>query len=72
MAIYIVDSPIDYMTKIKIYPIYISSPFVEIFDSGYFNKIKGCWTSTGLKECAKQCGSFDKLNEQFVEKKEYE
>lgn len=66
------DSRIDYMTKIKIYPNLYKQSFVEIFDSGYFNKIKGCWTSTGLKECAKQCGSFDKLNEQFVEKKEYE
>ena len=37
----------------------------DIFASGYFDPIAGCWNTTGLKECSKQCGSFDKLNEQF-------
>ena len=40
----------------------------DIFASGYFDLIAGCWNTTGLKECSKQCGSFDKLNEQFVER----
>ena len=62
------DSRIDYMTKIKEYPNLHRNTMQEIFDSNFFNKISSCWTSTGLKECAKQCGSFDKLNEQFVEK----
>lgn len=62
------DSRIDYMTKIKEYPNLHKNTMQEIFDSNFFNKISSCWTSTGLKECAKQCGSFDKLNEQFVEK----
>ena len=40
----------------------------DIFASGYFDPIAGCWNTTGLKECPKQCGSFDKLNEQFSQK----
>jgi len=38
----------------------------EIFQSGYFNKIEKCWNSSGLKECSKQCGSFDKQGAQFI------
>ena len=44
--------------------------FKEIFDSNFFSSISGCWTSTGLAECSKQCGKFDKLNAQF-ERKEH-
>lgn len=60
------ESRIDYMIKINRYPNLYKESLEEIFNSGYFNKIKGCWTSTGLKECSKQCGSFDKLKEQFT------
>jgi MoaA/NifB/PqqE/SkfB family radical SAM enzyme len=59
------DSKIDYRIKINQSPNLYKSSLKEIFDSNYFNKIKGCWSSTGLKECSKQCGSFDKLKEQF-------
>ncbi len=60
------DSRIDYKIKINQNPNLHKTSLREIFDSGYFEKIKGCWTTTGLKECSKQCGSFDKLREQFV------
>lgn len=58
-------SRIDYMDKIDWYPNLKNCSLKEIFNSGYFKKIEGCWTTSGLKECGKQCGSFDKLNEQF-------
>lgn len=65
-------SRIDYMTKIKKYPNLNNHSMREIFDSGFFTSISNCWTTTGLKECSKQCGTFDKLNAQFVNVKEYE
>ncbi len=37
----------------------------EIFDSNYFKEIEDTWGHTPLKECSKQCGSFDKLGAQF-------
>ena len=59
------------MIKIKEYPNLHKYSFAEIFNNGFFNKISSCWNSTGLKECSKQCGSFDKLNAQF-ERHEHE
>ncbi len=56
----------DYLEKIKEFPNLTNNSLKEIFDSGYFSKISNCWITTGLKECSKQCGSFDKLNEQFI------
>lgn len=56
---------IDYKDKIRVYPNLKKNTLVEIFDSGYFEKIASCWTSTGLRECSKQCGSFNKLKAQF-------
>lgn len=58
---------LDYMIKIKDVPSLHKNTLKEIFDMGYFNKIKDTWTSCGLKTCSKQCGSFDKLNKQFDE-----
>ena len=66
------DGRIEYMGKIKRFPNLHNTSLREIFDSGFFRDISGCWTTTGLKECSKQCGSFDKLNSQFVEKIEHE
>lgn len=60
------DSRIDYMDKISDMPNLHNQSLQEIFDSGYFSKISNCWDSTGLRECSKQCGSFDKLQEQFT------
>jgi MoaA/NifB/PqqE/SkfB family radical SAM enzyme len=56
---------IDYKDKIRVYPNLKKNTLEEIFESGYFNKIASCWDTTGLRECGKQCGSFDKLNEQY-------
>ena len=63
-------SRIDYMVKIGKFPNLHKQSFKEIFDSNFFSSISGCWTSTGLAECSKQCGKFDKLNAQF-ERKEH-
>tara|TARA_B100000035_G_C21035924_1_gene570960 strand:- start:939 stop:1862 length:924 start_codon:yes stop_codon:yes gene_type:complete len=62
------ENRIDYLNKIKIWPNLNNTSLKDIFASGYFDLIAGCWNTTGLKECSKQCGSFDKLNEQFVER----
>jgi hypothetical protein len=56
----------DYMDKIFNMPNLKTQTLAEIFQSGYFNRIEKCWNSTGLKECSKQCGSFDKLGAQFI------
>lgn len=42
-----------------------TSTIEEIFDSGYFNKIEETWKSKPLRQCSRQCGKFDRLNEQF-------
>lgn len=60
------ESRIDYMDKIGMWPNLNINTLKEIFNSGYFDKVSSCWNTTGLKECSKQCGSFDKLNKQFV------
>jgi len=57
---------IDYMSKVGEFPSLKTQTLEEIFASGFFNKISGCWNTTGLTECSKNCGSFDRLNEQFV------
>tara|TARA_B100000676_G_C18061015_1_gene837747 strand:+ start:254 stop:1246 length:993 start_codon:yes stop_codon:yes gene_type:complete len=62
------ESRIDYLTKIKIWPNLNHTGLKDIFASGYFDRIAGCWDSGGLRECSRQCGTFDKLNEQFVER----
>jgi MoaA/NifB/PqqE/SkfB family radical SAM enzyme len=59
-------SRIDYMDKINSFPNLRNQTLKEIFNSGYFRQISSCWSSTGLRECGKQCGSFDKLGEQYV------
>ena len=61
------ESRIDYMEKISEFPNLHRQTLEEIFDSGYFTKIEAQWGTVGLKECTKQCGSFDKLGAQFVE-----
>lgn len=61
------ESRIDYMEKISEFPNLHRETLKEIFDSGFFSKIEAQWGTVGLKECTKQCGSFDKLGAQFVE-----
>lgn len=60
------DSRLDYMIKIKQVPNLNTHTLEQIFDSGYFDRIQDAWSTCGLKECSKQCGSFDKLNRQFA------
>jgi MoaA/NifB/PqqE/SkfB family radical SAM enzyme len=59
------DSRIDYMDNIGVLPDLNINSLVEIFDSGYFNKIAETWSNNPLMECSKQCGNFDKLGAQF-------
>jgi len=61
------ESRIDYMEKISEFPNLHRKTLKEIFDGGFFSKIETQWSTAGLKECTKQCGSFDKLGVQFVE-----
>ena len=59
-------SRIDYLDKIDIFPNLNDHSLKEIFDSDYFNKIERTWNTCGLKECGKQCGSFDRQKAQYV------
>jgi len=66
------QSKIDYMIKVNSIPNLYKQSLEEIFNSGFFSKISSCWTTTGLKECSRQCGTFDKLNKQFTERTQNE
>jgi len=59
------DNRIDYMNKIGIIHNLNKMSLKDIFDSDFFNKIADTWDTDPLIECSKQCGSIDKLNEQF-------
>lgn len=61
-------SRIDYLDVIGHWPNLKKSTLLEIFESGYFDKIEQAWTTCGLKACSKQCGSFDRMNAQWVER----
>lgn len=60
-------SRVDYMDRIGTFPNLNKQTLKEIFDSGYFRKIEETWANLPLKECSKQCGSFDMLGVQFNE-----
>jgi|LakMenEpi03Aug12_release.lakeMendotaPanAssembly.Ray.scaffolds.fasta_scaffold94481_2 MoaA/NifB/PqqE/SkfB family radical SAM enzyme len=64
------SSPIryEYLDTIGYWPSLTKQTLEEIFDSGYFASIEKSWTTCGLKICSKHCGSFDKLNAQWVER----
>lgn len=64
----VATSRIDYLDVIGHWPNLKNSTLKEIFDSGYFDEIEKTWTTCGLKACSKQCGSFDKMNEQWAER----
>lgn len=59
-------SRIDYMDKISMFPNLYDTSLREVFESDYFTRIESMWNSCGLRECSKQCGSFDKQREQYV------
>jgi MoaA/NifB/PqqE/SkfB family radical SAM enzyme len=58
-------SRIDYLNKIEKFYSLQNYSLKQIFDSGVFDKIKTTWDNEPLIECSKQCGNFDKFNEQF-------
>jgi MoaA/NifB/PqqE/SkfB family radical SAM enzyme len=59
-------SRVDYMNKIGVFPNLNKNSLKEIFESGFFEDIKNTWEGNCLRECAKQCGSFNKLKEQYT------
>ena len=61
------DTRIDYMDKIGVFPNLNNTSLENVFDGNFFNDIERTWTTDCLKECSKQCGSFDKLTAQFNE-----
>jgi MoaA/NifB/PqqE/SkfB family radical SAM enzyme len=62
------DTRYDYLDTIGYWPSLTKQTLTEIFDSGYFASIEKAWTTCGLKICNKQCGSFDRLNAQWIER----
>lgn len=58
-------SMVDYKDQGFITPNLNHSSMKDIFDSNYFSLIEETWTDKPLRECTKQCGKIDKLNEQF-------
>jgi MoaA/NifB/PqqE/SkfB family radical SAM enzyme len=62
------ESRIDYMDRIGKYPSLKKNTLKEIFETKFFNEIENTWSCSPLKECSKQCGSFDKLNSQYIER----
>jgi MoaA/NifB/PqqE/SkfB family radical SAM enzyme len=60
------DSRIEYMDRIDMLPNLHKQSLEDIFESRYFDKISNTWKNEPLKECARQCGKFDKLKEQYV------
>jgi MoaA/NifB/PqqE/SkfB family radical SAM enzyme len=62
------DSRIDYMDRIGVFPSLRKNTLEEIFNTKFFNQVENTWSCNPLMECSKQCGSFDKLNAQYVEK----
>jgi len=61
------ESRVDYMDQIDMLPSLRENTLEEIFNSDYFHKIESTWMNKPLRECSRQCGSFDKLGEQFVQ-----
>lgn len=60
------DTRIDYMDRIGQLPSLRKNTLAEIFKATYFKEIENTWSDRPLMECSKQCGSFDKLGEQYV------
>jgi MoaA/NifB/PqqE/SkfB family radical SAM enzyme len=55
---------VQYQFRVKEFANLHDRTLAEIFDSGYFDRIEKQWPGK-LGECAKQCGTFDKLGAQF-------
>jgi len=57
---------IDYMDRIGVYPNLNQTTISEIFNSNYFEKIASTWLDKPLIQCSDQCGTVDRLGEQFA------
>jgi len=58
-------SRIDFLNHFANYPNLHRNTMQEIFNDGFFDKIENTWKSTPLKECRKQCGVYNRFEEQF-------
>ena len=58
-------SRIDFLNHFANYPNLHRNTMQEVFDSNFFNKIEQGWKTNPLKECKKQCGTYDRFKEQF-------
>lgn len=58
-------SLVDYKDKGFVTPNLNSTSLVDIFNSGYFDRIEETWGNNCLRQCSRQCGEIDKLNEQY-------
>lgn len=58
-------SRIDFLNHFGSYPNLHSTTMQEVFSSNFFNKIEQGWKTNPLKECKKQCGTYDVFKEQF-------
>lgn len=61
------DTRIDYMDRIADFPNLNKIALEDIFSSGHFKRIEKTWSCSPLKECSKQCGTFDRHKQQFTE-----
>lgn len=59
------ENRIDYMDAVGYFPNLSESNLYDIFQSDFFKIIENTWAVKPLKECSRQCGSFDKLGAQF-------
>jgi MoaA/NifB/PqqE/SkfB family radical SAM enzyme len=57
-------SKLQYQFRVKEFANLHEHSLEDIFSSGYFDRIEQQWPNK-LGECAKQCGTFDKLGAQF-------
>jgi len=55
----------NYLDIIGQFPNLKNQSLESIFNNGYFDKIKDTWDHDPLNECARQCGVFDRLREQY-------
>lgn len=60
------DNRITHMNFVGKIPNLNMQSLEEIFNSHYFEDIQQTWAPSIITECTKQCGSFDKSGEQFV------
>ena len=58
-------SRIDFLNHFGSYPNLHGFSIQTIFDSGFFKDIENTWKDQPLKECRKQCGTYDRFQEQF-------